>query len=353
MTKLFVALCALATLSLVACKKGEETPTPNHPNNPAQQYDTREGAYDPVGKIVAVTYSDDTPSEEWVWENGKLQRVNNDVLFTYRADGRVDQVEIQNIQTGGLLPIDGLGGTMAVSYSGDYISALSVMNDGTEALTVQVQHNSAKKISGATIDLSDNVLLDLFNSMLAQFMPDSTGSDNFATAVDNVTGNVSFSWNGDNVNQALLNIGFRVATTVGTLVNLIGEENLSSMFGENGSMLALAASMFPNQPLYFNVTVGDTVDYTYDNKVNPFHHYLGRLHISALTANNVLSEEHTGNAHVTITTSLGGSNMQLYETDYPLPLEPNYYEYLEYNAKGCPLRMVNADYVETDYQYRE
>ena len=351
MKKLFVALCAVAMVAMVACKKDPVSPDPDNHDQPGE-FDNREGAYDPVCKIVAVNYDDGTASDEWIWEDDKLQRVNQDVLFTYRADGRVGSVQLQNIETGGLLPVEGLAGTMNVSYNGEYISTLSVNSNGTEVFSVQVQHNGNNKVSGATIDLSDNLLLELFNTMLAQFLGDSASSDNMVTGVDNVSGNISFSWNGDNVNQALMALGFRVATTLGTLVNVIGEDNLS-MFGENASTLAMFATMFPNQPLYFNITVGDTANYTYDNQVNPFRHYLGRLDISALTANNVLTEQHNGNAHITINTTLGGQNMQIYETDYPLPLESSYNEYREYNAAGCPLRVIDINGVEITYQYME
>lgn len=351
MKKLFVALCAVAMVAMVACKKGD--PTPDNPSdNPTQQRDLREGAYDPVCKISGITYSDGSDSEVWTWENGKLQRVNNDVLFTYGSDGRVSQVELQNIETGGLLPGANLSGTMKVNYSGDYISSLTVVNSGTELMTAQVEHNSANKVSGATLDLSSNMLVDVFNSLLVQFLGDSAGSDNMVTGVDNVSGNVLFTWDGDNVSQAMMNIGFRVATTLGTLVDLIGEDNLD-MFGENGSMLALAAALMPNQPLYFNVSVGDTVLYTYDSHANPYRHYLGRVHISTLSANNLLTEQHLGNAHVTITTTLAGQTTQIYETDYPLPLGASVNEYLEYNDADCPLRFVDIDGVETTIQYKE
>lgn len=360
MKKIFMALCAMAMVAFVACKKDPVTPTPDN-NDPAEQHDTREGAYDPVCKITGIVYSDDTAPETWLWdpETGHLISVNDDdycggyverISFTYRNDGRVDQVQISNIETGGLLPIGNLSGTMAVGYNGEYISSLSVVNGDAEVLTVNVQHGSDKKVSGATLDLADNVLLDLFNTMLAQFLADSTGQGDLATSVDNVTGSVSFSWEGSNVRQALLTLGFRVASTVGTLIDVVGEENLTSVFGQYGSYLTMVPA---TQPLYFNVTVGDTVAYTYDNKTNPYRHFLGRLDVSALTANNVETAIHNGNAHIAIGTTIMGQTMQLYETDYALPVESTFNDYLEYNAAGCPLRMEDADGTVIEFQYME
>ena len=363
MKKIVVALCALATVGIVACKKDNPTPTPE-PTPSQGQRDLREGVYDPGCKIVRVSYSNDDAPETWLWDSGtgRLSSVNDDDMcggyterigFAYRTDGRVDNVNMSNISLGDLMPDVSLSGTMHVDYSGEYISSLTVSSEGTQVLAAQVQHNNAKKVSGASIDLSDNMLVDIFNSMLAGFLVDSTGSsDNLEVSVDEVSGNVAFAWDGDNVSQATLHIGFRVTTTVGTLVNLVGEDNLG-MFGDYGSTLSLLASMFPNQPLYFNISVGDTVSYTYDNQVNPFRNYLGRVHISALTANNVLSEQHTGSAGISISTSYAGQNMQLYQTSYPLPLNPVAYDYLEYNASGCPLRVMDNDGKETYYQYAE
>lgn len=363
MKKLFVALCALAMVALVACKKDKPTPSNNDPT-PSEQRDTREGAYDPVCKITGIVYSDDTAPETWLWdpETGHLLSVNDDdycggyverISFNYRNDGRVDYVNVRNLSLGDFLQNMEVDGTLQVTYNGDYISGLTVLNNGTQVLAAQVEHNSStKKISGASIDLSDNMLLGLFNDLLTQFLGDSANSGDMITSVDNVIGNVLLTWDGNNVSQSLLSIGFRAATTLGTLVNLVGQDNLD-MFGQYGSLLALAAAFAPNQPLYFNVTVADTVDYSYDDKVNPFFHYLGRIDISALSANNVVAAIHTGIAHVAITTSLNGQTTQFYETDYPLPLESTFNDYLEYNEAGCPLRMENSSGIQTEFHYAE
>ena len=299
---------------------------------------------------LGITYSDGSEAEVWSWQDGRLQHVNQNVMFSYLSDGRVDQVDIANLSLGELLPGTQLSGTLHLDYSGDYISNLTVSNNGMQVLAVQVQHDdNSHKVSGAMLDMSEDLLLDLFNMLLAQFLNDSTGSGNVATSVDNVTGSVAFQWEGNNVSQARLNVGFRVESTVGTLVNLIGEENLE-MFGSYAQYLTLLPD---NQPLYFDVTVGDTVDYTYDNKVNPFKNYLGRVHISCLSANNMNLEVHSGNAHVAISTTILYQTVQVYQTSYPLPIGSNSYEYMEYNAAGCPLRIRDDGGVVTEIQYME
>lgn len=341
-------LCTAALLLTVGCKKEEQHNNTSSGGNEPQR-DLREGAYDPVCKITGVTYNDGSTPEVWSWQDGKLQNVNQDVLFAYRSDGRVDNVTVNNLSLGDLLPGTQLSGTMSVNYSGDYISSIVVENAGTQVLTAQVQHNSNNKVSGASLVLDNELLLDLFNMMLAQFLGDSANSDDAVSSVDNVDGNVAFTWQGENVSQARLNVSFRVTSTVGTLVDLVGEENLS-MFGSYAQYLTMLPD---NQPLYFNIAVGDTVDYTYDNKVNPYKNYLGRVHISCLSQNNMDMEMHNGLINVAISTSLFGSMIQLYQTSYALPIDNKYYEYSSYNNAGCPLRMVDQDGVVTEFQYME
>lgn len=352
MKKIITMLCCATLMLMAGCKK-EERPN-NQGSNPnpgpqPQQHDEREGAYDPVCKITGVTYNDGTEAEVWTWADGKLQHVNQNVQFTYRSDGRVDRVDVANLSLGDLMQGMALSGTMQLNYSGDYISSLAVTNSGTQVLAAQVQHNSSNKVSGATLEMSNDLLVDLFNMVLAQFLNDSTGTGNAVVAVDNVSGNVAFQWEGDNVSQARLNVSFRVESTVGTLVDLVGEENLS-MFGPYAQYLPMLPD---NQPLYFNVTVGDTVDYTYDNKVNPYKNYLGRVHISCLSANNMDMEVHNGNAHVAISTTILYQTVQVYQTDYPLPIDSKYYEYEQYNSANCPTRIVDQDGVVTLIQYME
>lgn len=349
MKKIITMLCCATLMLMAGCKK-EEQPNNQGSTPQSQQHDEREGAYDPVCKISGITYSDGSEAEVWSWQDGRLQHVNQNVMFSYLSDGRVDQVDISNLSLGELLPGTQLSGTLHVDYSGDYISNLTVSNNGMQVLAAQVQHDdNSHKVSGAMLDMSEDLLLDLFNMLLAQFLNDSTGSGNVATSVDNVTGSVAFQWEGNNVSQARLNVGFRVESTVGTLVNLIGEENLE-MFGSYAQYLTLLPD---NQPLYFDVTVGDTVDYTYDNKVNPFKNYLGRVHISCLSANNMNLEVHSGNAHVAISTTILYQTVQVYQTSYPLPIGSNSYEYMEYNAAGCPLRIRDDGGVVTEIQYME
>ena len=88
------------------------------------------------------------------------------------------------------------------------------------------------------------------------------------------------------------------------------------------------------------------MDYSYDNKVNPLWHYLGRVNISCLSANNVEMEAHNGNIDVTISATLGQ-----YNTSYPLPMGTTVYQYKQYNDTGCPLRVESSDGLETEYTY--
>ena len=356
MKKLFVALCAVAALSMVACKK--DNPQPSNPggSTPTEQ-PRREGEFNPTCKISTITFSDNSAPEMWFWDEntGLLSTINNDDLcggytekarFTYDSDGRVSTVTLTSAGTESIPLLGSLSGTMSVEYDGDYISSLSLVNAGERLLTADVKHDG-DKVRGATLNLSDNMLVDLFNSAMAQFLGESATGD-MVTSVDSVSGKVAFVWNGKNVSQALLNIDFRAGTTLGVIRQIMGDD--MSMFGEYAQYLAFLPD---NMPLFFTVSMGDTVNYTYDDKSNPYRGFLGRVHISTLTENNVTTEEHVGSATVAIATSIMNSMVQIYQTSMPLPLPMYFYQYDEYNDKGFPLSMTDTEGVVSRFEYKQ
>ena len=54
-----------------------------------------------------------------------------------------------------------------------------------------------------------------------------------------------------------------------------------------------------------------------------------------------------------ISTTILYQTVQVYQTSYPLPIGSNSYEYMEYNAAGCPLRVRDDGGVVTEIQYME
>ena len=364
MKKVIVALCALAMLGLVACHKDEEatqqpggetpvtpTPTPT-PTPPATN---QEGVYNPGAHIVTISVND-TAREQWSWTDGRLVSVTDGTSssekmhYTYDDNGRISSITLN--ATGAM------SGDLGVTYSGDYISSMNMVSGGTQLVAMQVSHNSANKVSSALLTLEDNLLLDIFNSVISQFTGGGDGDD-FVTGIDSTSASVAFSWNGDNVRTAIINVKARLATTLGQIGSLIDD---FSIFGSYGSTLQALVTYMPDKPVYLRVAMADTVAYTYDDHVNPFRHNLGRLipsdmsisvDVSALSANNATSEMHSAGATLDVLIALMGSTpTQVYNTDYPLDVRNNNYRY-DYNDAGYPVSVTDQEANVKTYTYQQ
>ena len=135
MKKILVALCAVALIGLTGCKKDNVAPEEpsaesgsgqSDPERPPQSGTWADipGVYSPAAKIVTVN-EDGTLSETWRWEDDLLKVVKSDdgsekVRFTHDERGRVKTMTINGEGR--------ISGTVNVSYNGDQISRMSLMN---------------------------------------------------------------------------------------------------------------------------------------------------------------------------------------------------------------------------------
>lgn len=358
MKKIIVALCAVSLLGLTACHKDKVTPDePTTQDGGSQsgqgggQSDPQEpvwadiaGVYSPAAKIVAVS-ENGAASETWSCENDLLKTVANaegnvKVRFTHDNQGRVTTMTVNG---------DGqLSGTVSVSYTGEDMTSISLV--GTNNVSAQLTNNANHKITGAVLDLSNmdnNELTALFNNALAQFLGGGSATD-FISGIDSVSGNIAFTWDGNNVDMSTTLIGARLKTTIGQIATLLNND--FSMFGEYASIIESFAQASPNTPLYIKVDLRDESDYTYDNHTNPLRNYMGDMvkiednmpgfNVSSLSANNTIEESHIGVATVNVYTVVnvpiaGPMTYQLYNTDYNLYDKVTVYTY-SYRADGYP-----------------
>ena len=161
MKKYLLPFLAFATLALaVACgKDSDESVTP--PQNPEQP---TEGVFSPQRRIASI-WVDGAASEQWVWENNLLQRVEvpNDEgtfetagSFSYDASSRFATATVT----------DSMFGSMVVNYSyqGSLLQSLDVNVMGMSAVTANVQHSGDK---ASHVDLEINsAVLQLLASLL-------------------------------------------------------------------------------------------------------------------------------------------------------------------------------------------
>lgn len=340
MKKIIFSLFAVALMGMVACSKDDDSSAPDPDPEPVpapvppQDWPDQEGVYSPWAQIVTVT-NDGTVEERWSWLGPRLQSVSNGSNvqqrgFSYDGSGRVQSV---NIAGGVLTEYLGnlLTGTAEVSYTGDYVSGITLKRDGTDMVAAQVSRNAANKVSRASVSLNDETLLALLNGMIASFV--SSSSANLpAFTITGSNGSLDFTWVGDNVEQVRLAVSINASSTKGAIMN----SSLANIIGSQPSLSALISFLPDNTPIAFGVTITDTIGYDYDSKTNPFKHYLGQVDVSTLSANNVTQESHASG--VSIKVGLTSPNIPLYSR--PLFNRTVSYRYA-YNTANYPVSVTD------------
>lgn len=356
-------MCAVALLGMTACQKDDPNPEPTAtqnqgsgetPQTPAET--DRAGVYAPESKIVSISV-DGELSEEWNWEDGKLMSVSNaagqdKVNFTYGADGRVNTMTVN--------ATDMLSGTVTMTYSGESLSRLAL--DGANSVTAQLTNNASNKVTKATLDLGDidlSTLLGMFQSAVSEFVGDGDMSG-VITGVDSISGSMDFGWAGANVSTAITTIGARLATTIGRVAAVMPSSS------EFYSILQQIAQSNPDMPLYIKVTLIDTSSYSYDQKVNPFRHYMGNMvavennvphfNVAALSANNVTEERRSASVKLGVATVISIMSNEIYQTlyntDKPMYSTESAYSY-SYRSDNYPETVTGDSGQTTTYTYQQ
>ena len=378
MKKLFVALCAVAALSMVACKK--ETPKPTNPSNPTPvEQPQREGEYKPKCKISSVVFSDNTAPEIWIWDKttGLLTSVNNSdycggytekASFTYTADGRVSTVTMSNIGSEITSLMGPLSGTMSVEYDGEYISSLTLVRDGIQLLAANVDHNSQHQINHMELDIDTAVINELLGGLMGGFNF-GKGADIIAMAVRSVAKQVSdsklsfnsasasvdFEWTGDNVSRMVANISVTGSVTLNEINSVVDITPYLDSFLQSfmGGMITseMALALIGDMPLPVSLSASDTIEYTFDDQHNPKKGYMGTFGAEMLSANNVTFSSTYGMMNAVLSISLMGQGGD-FPFSYPLPSTGKSFTYT-YNDAGFPLSVTDSDDRTINYTYME
>lgn len=365
----------MALIGLTGCKKEEVTPNeptyvnngggqgdpqnPGDPSDPQDQGTTwadKPGVYSPAAKIVTVNV-DGMLSETWSWENGLLKTVtgangSEKVRFTHDEQGRVKTMVI-NID-------EELSGTVNVNYNGEQMKSISLMNGSTEVLGATLNYGGGKVTNGV-LDVSDNMVLEIFNAMLAQYLGGGDGTQDMVTGIDEVMGDIAFTWDGDNVDMAVMGVSARLKTTLGKIVELVPD---MSIFGEYGNAIQALATIFPNREVAIKVSMKDTAEYSYNTTyLNPLRRYLGgvvtmdgkmpRFEVATLTKNPQSHEYHQGAATAEIYVQLyGTSQVKVWEQSMPMPSSDKNFTYSTTRNDGYPETVDNGTSIKT-YIYKD
>lgn len=364
MKKILLAVCAIALLGLTACKKDPVTPTPT----PEPQH-SGEGVYSPAVKITSVEYGGGTV-ETWQWDDGKLTSITREDAdgndgggnyFTYDSDWRITTMNMT-------------GETPAIAtytYAGKKLNTIDVTSSGMQLAMIQVQHNSADKINHLDIEVNE-MLIQMLIQMISSNMGGGIDLANPATSL--LSGNIGrtlakvdacaknghkisytssdfdadFEWSGDNVSRVTLDANIVLGVTVAELSSLL------SMFGDTASsmatMLETLSTLMGDNELPLTLNIKDTMEFAYDQHVNPMQGLLGIIDIAALSANNTTMSTTSGVVNATLTYSIPFVGSQ--DVPFSFPLESSIvttdYTYL---SNGYPQTSASSDGETKTYTY--
>ena len=355
MKKILVVVCTITLLGLAACNKDKDNDNGQNTEQPTNQGD---GIYNPGAKIDQIHYSDSaTPDEVWQWEGDRVMSISMTaaggseqagISFDYNNEGRIADI---------FTTVMGAPIEAALNYNAQkLINGASIYAGGTTMATAQVSHNAQQKVNRISLDVNDEVLAQLVQliSMLLSdsnsIMPFLTTTPSSKFSIDNDAFEANFIWGGNNVTRMIVNAQLNMTTTL----NEIPTGLLQTLVpADYASMIELAVTLMGDTPIPVQVTVTDTVDYTYDNQQNPLRGFLGRMSIAALSANNLATVTGHGKANISGSLNLGLMGSLPINYDYPLNDLGNASYSYTYTPDGYPLVVTDADGNTTEYVYKE
>lgn len=333
-----IALCAVSLFAITACSSDDDN-TPAAAPVPVVAQGT--------SGIISSIDINGVSSEVWNYNDEQLVSVTNaatgqeKVRFGYDGNGRVNTVTFGNLNIAGIP----LSGTLRLHYNDNKLVLVKMTRNNTDLFSAAIDYNG-NQMSHATVDLSDSMLLSVFNSVASQILGNATGLEGNLPTIDDVTTDLNLGWTGDNVTSLLLDVNVQASSTLGELANIIGD---FSLLGDMASAFELAATMFPDQPVTFNITLADTTTFTYDFYNNPYQGYFGQLDVSTLSANNVLTKTNSRAVNVSVSLSV----LNLPDRTFPLANESTVYTYQLYNQGGYPVKVSSSTGEVKEFHYKE
>ena len=347
MKKIVITLCAFALVAgVVSCTKEMIEPVEQ---DPVPVY--AEGIYHPTMKIATVS-ENSVLTQEWNWEGDNLDKIvtSDGGATTYNYSGNyISKVSITGDQTEEL----------RYYYDADNkFSKCEIYYDGAQAVTMNLTHNAAGKVSGAEVLVDDSFLLSLASGLLGGgslfeqlvgrqaaesmiIMTRLQHAKNPKFTMGSKQFGMELNWNGENLSNQIITGNASVILDTNDL-------NMLQMFidipEEYLGLIQMAMMLQGGLPL--TLTLNDTIACTYDTNYNPFFCNWGEIFSHRnLSLNNALTMTMSGS--VAISASLLGQTMELY--NYPLNQYAEY-EY-QYNDKRYPTQ-VSSD-TDISYTYKQ
>lgn len=338
MKKLFLPLAATALMMLAAaCNKEQIVDPPaeddtTHVTPPAIEEPTyQEGIYEPLMKIASIE-KDDGNTDTWNWTGDLLTSVSS-------TDGTSRQYTYDNRRlvsaTGAAF---GASGDVMFTYDGDQLARCMVStNDST--LAMLTFNHADGRISGADVAVDARYISGMLDGLIPSMRKGRLFDPKQITLDENDNSiHVDFVWSGKDV--------ARVVVTGDIPFELTKEmyEAMKPYLPVDSSQLALVDLYFMiSNSLPMQILVNDTIDYTYDNKINPFYCYLGEINPTCFSLHNVLSASNQGRVAINVTLM---SPMQVFEQ----PIEDYKVYTYDYNDRNYPVEVIGSENYTITYR---
>lgn len=358
MKKLFFALCAVAALGLTACHKDDNQPSGGGGNH-QDEIPSGEGIYNPAMHITSVIYDDERLPEFWLWQDRKLQSINEDEncgAYSTTASFSYDGWRLVQAEMFGDMPA-----TIGYTYADGKLSRLDIATEGMPIANADVMH-TGDKITHIDINVNEQMIQMILQMLSQDYNPFKMQSADLGAGIVRATkaathdGKLSVSstsfaadlvWDGDNVSRMVLNAEVVLGVTIEELRQMLPLDSIA------GNLASLLSYISAGQELPLTVTIHDTTEMTYDSHNNPLQGFLGRIDASMLSANNVTSLTNSGvmNADLTISIPILGDQ----HIPYSMPLGDGITQTFNYtyNNAGFPAMMEDGNGIMTIYSYQE
>ena len=334
MKKTFTAFLALAlALGFTACEKEQTVVTPDDDSTPTTPTEPtyKEGVYAPLMQIASIDREEGT-CETWNWEGDQLVSVtttdNDTRTYTY-ANGKLATARGS---------VFGISGDATFSYNGNQMTSCRLNNQGADVALVTFRH-ADNRISGADVALDAEYISGMLDGLLLGGKGHRIDPKGILLDTTDNSIHVDLLWNGKDVSQVLVagDIPFQLTKEM--------YETIKPYLPVDSSMLALVDLYFLfSNALPMNINVADTIDYTYDTKINPYFCYFGNINPTSLSLHNTLSSDNHGAVNISVT--LTGSPMQV--TSQPLNDRKVYF--YEYNDRNYPVMVEGSDNYTITYR---
>lgn len=360
-----VVICAVALMvGAVSCKKDKVEPEDEYVN-PTYV----EGVFNP-GKHLSTVVGTGI-NQEWSWSGNSPQQLigisdadnSTGYNFTYNGSGRM---------TTSTILADGSNFTCLFTYDEGMLDRMSVRFHGGIAAVGTVGYAGGKLNRVDYTDISDDLVWYFARKYASEYMNlDLSSAD---LDFKNPTLSDVLTWSSDgNVSQESLTANISGEISISDLFAIAGDA-FSEQLGSMGSLLLpLIVQSMGDSSFAFTISGDVNVDYTYDDKYNPFLGLWYRgisLQPMSLSANNFTSAHAMGNLRLEVVVSLPEECPEFlseYASYWPMvylmvngrsfgqdiPVDKTITRTYQYNTIGFPTSYTNQDGENVTLTYKD